>query len=301
MEATFSIKATKLEEDLAERAKQQKEGGKKVHTLDAPEEKTVWQKYLDKKKEKRKSRKEQAKAERAARKKGDQEPQEDGAGEESKADGTTTWGDLNLLAAGDAVEDARGFNMRGSQRQAHRGQGVTGTAPLSKKKRKAGIEPEDVQGDFSVNLEDPRIEQVFSNADFEIDPTNPEFRRTEGMGAVLKKKRQRKAAARPAAAAPPDSRTSGPSATSSAAASAAPAAASSGDRERRAASGGDSLGGLQLFAGSAKKAGSGAVAAASDAGAASAAAAPASAAASAAAAAAPAEGGRKRKRKGAKA
>lgn len=38
-----------------------------------------------------------------------------------------------------------------------------------------------------------RISKVFSGVDFDIDPTNPEFRPTEGMQEVLKKKRHRKA------------------------------------------------------------------------------------------------------------
>jgi ribosome assembly protein YihI (activator of Der GTPase) len=44
-----------------------------------------------------------------------------------------------------------------------------------------------------MNVNDTRISKVFNSADFEIDPTNPEFRKSEGMLEVLKEKRKRKA------------------------------------------------------------------------------------------------------------
>merc|ERR1712176_994360 len=47
---------------------------------------------------------------------------------------------------------------------------------------------------FSVDVDDPRIAKVFSTPDFEIDPTNPEFRKSAGMNEVLRKKRKRKVA-----------------------------------------------------------------------------------------------------------
>eukprot|EP00931_Biecheleriopsis_adriatica_P009593 TRINITY_DN110661_c0_g1_i1.p1 TRINITY_DN110661_c0_g1~~TRINITY_DN110661_c0_g1_i1.p1 ORF type:complete len:704 (-),score=218.30 TRINITY_DN110661_c0_g1_i1:13-2085(-) len=183
MEATFSLKATRLEEELAERAKKQG-GGSGVHTLESEEPKSAWQKYLDKRKEKRTEKKQKAKEERDKLRKDAEQPAE------VKKKGKQTWklgnaadtnqddGDLEVLMSG-GKGDARGFNLRGPQRRAH-DRGLEADA--------AG----DEKSSFQVDVSDPRIAKVFSSADFEIDPTNPEFRKSEGMNEVLKEKRQRK-------------------------------------------------------------------------------------------------------------
>merc|ERR1712176_1617498 len=100
--------------------------------------------------------------------------------EGENADDATPAGaeELELLAM-DAKRDDRGFNVRGKKR------GEKGMA-------KAINNGAASSGEFRVDLEDPRIAKVFSSADFEIDPTNPEFRSSEGMKAVLTKKRHRR-------------------------------------------------------------------------------------------------------------
>merc|ERR1740121_306705 len=178
MEATFSMKASQLEEDLAERAKKI---GSKVHSLETANPKTVWEKYLEKKKEKRRDKRKEAKAERIARRKGEAAGST-GEKDEDEDAGAAGEDDLGLLAAGDAEDDDRGFNQRGPQRRAHKG------GEGKKRKKHGGAENEEGTAGFQVNVEDPRIAAVFSSADFEIDPTNPEYRRTEGMGAVLKQR-----------------------------------------------------------------------------------------------------------------
>jgi len=176
MEATFSLKATRLEEELTERAKK---GGQGVHTLESEEPKSAWQKYLDKRKEKRKEKKEKAREAKAKLRKG---PEEESA---SKKKVKNTWVlgkeadsamELDVLMdGGDSL--SKGFNLRGPQRRAH----------------DRGLLSQDGADDgFEVDVADPRISKVFSNADFEIDPTNPEFRKSEGMTEVLREKRQRK-------------------------------------------------------------------------------------------------------------
>merc|ERR1712008_451833 len=47
-------------------------------------------------------------------------------------------------------------------------------------------------GSFKLDVNDARIAKVFSSVDFEIDPTNPRFRQSEGMQEVLRKKRHQK-------------------------------------------------------------------------------------------------------------
>lgn len=151
MEATFSVKASNLEEKLAERAKQ---GG---HTLQQ-EPQSAWEKYLEKRKQKKRERKQKAKEDRERLKRTDaaDEPQED----------------LGLLVDD---EKERGFNLRGPQRKAH----------------DHGLGMKELDH-FKMDVNDSRISKVFNSADFEIDPTNPEFRKSEGMLEVLKEKRKRK-------------------------------------------------------------------------------------------------------------
>merc|ERR1712190_710640 len=86
-----------------------------------------------------------------------------------------TEGDLELLAG--VEDDEKGFNHRGPQRAAH------------SKGRKAKDDGES----FKVDVDDSRFASIFSTQDLEIDPTNPEFRRSAGLNDLLKKKRKRKA------------------------------------------------------------------------------------------------------------
>eukprot|EP00927_Polykrikos_kofoidii_P083607 TRINITY_DN860_c0_g1_i1.p1 TRINITY_DN860_c0_g1~~TRINITY_DN860_c0_g1_i1.p1 ORF type:complete len:718 (+),score=185.67 TRINITY_DN860_c0_g1_i1:71-2224(+) len=229
MEATFSMSATKLEEELTERVK--KQDGKRVHTFkgEAPAQKSVWEQYLEKKKLKRKERKAEAKAARQARKDG-KDGQESASEDEAGNAAETPDADLELLASTGDADDDRGFNFRGKKR------GRGGQAKASSAAE---------EGEFKVDVEDPRIAKVFSSADFEIDPTNPEFRTSQGMQAVLKKKRARKfrstAAAQPAQTGNTISANgSGPGAASSRAAAPAPAPAP--------AAAVDEAAGLRLFA-----------------------------------------------------
>ena len=162
MEATFSVKASELEGKLAERAKQAGLDGRAVHTLQQ-ETQSAWEKYLEKRKLKRRERKQKAKEDREKIKR---------MKNEQNTEGSENAEDLDLLM--DDQKD-RGFNFRGPQRKAH-DQGPS----------------QDDHDHFKMNVNDSRISKVFNSADFEIDPTNPEFRKSEGMLEVLKEKRKRK-------------------------------------------------------------------------------------------------------------
>ncbi len=48
------------------------------------------------------------------------------------------------------------------------------------------------QDDFKVNTSDPRFSRLFSSHEFAIDPTNPRFKGTKGMQALLEEGRKRK-------------------------------------------------------------------------------------------------------------
>ena len=62
---TFSVKASMLEDKLSARAKQEGQG---VHTLQQQPQ-SAWEKYLDKRKQKKKERKQKAKEDREKLKK----------------------------------------------------------------------------------------------------------------------------------------------------------------------------------------------------------------------------------------
>lgn len=163
MEATFSVKASQLEDKLSARAKEEGQG---VHTLQQQTQST-WEKYLEKRKQKKRERKLKAKEDKEKLKKmKDHDAKGLGPLPEDDAE------ELDLLMD-DSKE--RGFNLRGPQRKAH----------------DHGPSTDDLDH-FKMNVNDSRISKVFNSADFEIDPTNPEFRKSEGMLEVLKEKRKRK-------------------------------------------------------------------------------------------------------------
>merc|ERR1719473_408785 len=58
---------------------------------------------------------------------------------------------------------------------------------------------EQVDERFDMDVSDPRLTKVFSNPDFAIDPTNPEYRDSSGMQEVLREKRGRKKRVEPEA------------------------------------------------------------------------------------------------------
>ncbi|KAL0246330.1 hypothetical protein GEMRC1_007542 [Eukaryota sp. GEM-RC1] len=50
--------------------------------------------------------------------------------------------------------------------------------------------------DSSINLDDDRFSAVYDNPDFSVDPTVPEFKKTEGMTKLMKEKSKRKGKAK---------------------------------------------------------------------------------------------------------
>uniref|UniRef100_A0A336LQA1 CSON000550 protein n=1 Tax=Culicoides sonorensis TaxID=179676 RepID=A0A336LQA1_CULSO len=49
-----------------------------------------------------------------------------------------------------------------------------------------------VEDDFNINLEDDRFKAVFSKPEFNIDPTNPQFKKTKNMDVLIQEKLKRK-------------------------------------------------------------------------------------------------------------
>lgn len=123
MEATFSVGASKLEEELTTRVEEEKRNGP-LHTLESGKPKSTWAAYLDKRKEKRRERKQKAKSDRDKRKGGGEDDEKDDEDDDAAPDGedgSANEADLSLLAMdGDGTdeENDRGFNLRGKKRQA---------------------------------------------------------------------------------------------------------------------------------------------------------------------------------------
>lgn len=61
-----------------------------------------------------------------------------------------------------------------------------------KNKKQVELEKLHVQDTFSLNLNDNRFNQVFSSADYNIDPTNPNFKKTKAMHLLIEEKLKRR-------------------------------------------------------------------------------------------------------------
>ncbi|KAJ7071084.1 hypothetical protein C8F01DRAFT_1206685 [Mycena amicta] len=65
-------------------------------------------------------------------------------------------------------------------------------AAKSKRKRKtAEIETNEMQQDFAINVQDSRFARVHEDHAFAIDPSNPHFKKTKGMTALLEERAKR--------------------------------------------------------------------------------------------------------------
>lgn len=97
--------------------------------------------------------------------------------------------ELELLMMDDKKTDIKHFDMNEiekAEKQARRkGKG--------KGKAKAkGQEEAAVTDDFQMNVNDPRFSRLFESHEFAIDPTNPKFKPTSGMKALLDEGRKRR-------------------------------------------------------------------------------------------------------------
>lgn len=99
--------------------------------------------------------------------------------------------ELELLMAGED-DSIRHFDMREIKRQ-EKAKKLKG-----KKKNKSKVEAETApEGEaFKINTQDPRFSALFDSHEFAIDPSNPKFKRTEGMNAIMEEGRKKRAAVR---------------------------------------------------------------------------------------------------------
>lgn len=89
---------------------------------------------------------------------------------------------LELLMADDEDSKMRHFNMNEIEK-----------AEKAKKKGKKGKKNAAVvEDDFKINTADPRFAKLYESHEYAIDPTNPRFKETSGMKALLEEGRKKR-------------------------------------------------------------------------------------------------------------
>ncbi|RLU22769.1 hypothetical protein DMN91_005047 [Ooceraea biroi] len=96
--------------------------------------------------------------------------------------------ELELLLMDEKEDGKKHFNMKQ----------IEEAATMSKSKRKRLNKKRDAQekiqeeDDFEVNVKDPRFAALFTSPDFNIDPTDPHYRKTKGTEAIINEKLKRR-------------------------------------------------------------------------------------------------------------
>ncbi|XP_057329046.1 ESF1 homolog [Microplitis mediator] len=60
------------------------------------------------------------------------------------------------------------------------------------RKKKTEVNKNNCQDNFTVNVDDPRFVAIYSSHDYNIDPTDPHYRKTKGTEALVKEKLKRR-------------------------------------------------------------------------------------------------------------
>lgn len=106
--------------------------------------------------------------------------------EKRKAESDAQRAELELLMLDDKVSNIRHFDMNEIMKaeKAKKRKGKN-------KKTKADDTPA-VEDNFEMDVKDPRFTKLFESHEFAIDPTNPRFKGTEGMKALLEEGRKKR-------------------------------------------------------------------------------------------------------------
>ncbi|KAJ7634250.1 hypothetical protein DFH06DRAFT_1055429 [Mycena polygramma] len=95
--------------------------------------------------------------------------------------------ELSLLVASDnPIAEPRHFDMKAilkAEKQAKR--------KGKRRKKAAGDEPDEIQEDFAIDVNDTRFQVLHDDYAYAIDPTNPQFKKTKGMNALLEERSKR--------------------------------------------------------------------------------------------------------------
>ncbi|KAA8649936.1 hypothetical protein EYZ11_000998 [Aspergillus tanneri] len=93
--------------------------------------------------------------------------------------------ELELLMMDDDNKGVQHFDMNAIQKAEKQ-------AAKKKKGKGKGKPPPEIQDDFQMDVSDPRFSRLFDSHEFAIDPTNPRFKGTSGMKALLDEGRKRR-------------------------------------------------------------------------------------------------------------
>jgi hypothetical protein len=103
--------------------------------------------------------------------------------EEQEAEATAAErANLELLMAGEDDAKLRHFNM----------DEIVKAEKAKKKGKKAKKNVPVVEDNFKINTNDPRFAKLYESHEFAIDPTNPKFKETAGMKALLEEGRKKR-------------------------------------------------------------------------------------------------------------
>lgn len=116
----------------------------------------------------------QAKKSKKAKKREEQEAQEEANAAERA--------NLELLMADEDTEKMRHFNMNE----------IVKAEKAKKKGKKAKKNAPVVEDKFEINTTDPRFAKLYESHEFAIDPTNPRFKETAAMKALLEEGRKKR-------------------------------------------------------------------------------------------------------------
>ncbi|WEW57766.1 pre-rRNA-processing protein esf1 [Emydomyces testavorans] len=94
--------------------------------------------------------------------------------------------ELELLMMDDKASTIKHFDMNEIERAQKRAR------KAGKKKKGKKSEADDPVDDFKMDVKDPRFQRLFESHEYAIDPTNPRFRPTDGMKALLEEGRKRR-------------------------------------------------------------------------------------------------------------
>ena len=166
---------------------------------------TPWQKYLEKKKQKKRERRQamrerrkEVNEQRQGKSKQDADPffdeqagpDEGDVDDEDKA--PLSRNELELLVAGEeGDEEVKDFDMRGIERmERNKEKKLRG----ARKRKEDAIAANTTGGDFKVNVQDDRFKAVLDGTDerFGIDRTDPNFRETPAMQDILAEQTKRR-------------------------------------------------------------------------------------------------------------
>ncbi|KAM4695141.1 ESF1 homolog [Discoglossus pictus] len=178
---------------------------KKLHDMD---QLTPWEQYLQKRKDKRKIKRKQDKVEKEDEgseeeevpsdvdmndpyfseemkkpgiKKKDKQEKEDSSDEETEKEKQRT--ELSLLMMDDVEDERKHFNYDQIVEQQN----------LSKKKKKQLKKKEGLlEDDFQINVEDTRFQALYTSHLYNVDPSDPSFKKTKAMEKVLVEKARRR-------------------------------------------------------------------------------------------------------------